>query len=272
MQVMQPSELDLNTLEWGEQNSTASDFPPKQDIQPTISYYQNIPVHSFHRKTVETVNALQNLLNAPESVISNELPPKVVDDNYCFVIDGKAIHLEAILHDDTHWSYTSRLTQYFYSSDLRHFSRVNCVKAKGKIIAVKMIGSKSQGFNASHVTRSVLEQHSRSFHSMTMHSTVSLLDFQHDPIPLMQVYAVTRVYSFWKTCPSFRRIITLVDRVEGNELEMDNIHFQKRIFLQHIWRNAKQLDKERVKCEFNQDRAKAAKFKSNKKSTKFLFR
>nr|CDQ07300.1 BMA-TWK-2 [Brugia malayi] len=245
---------------------------PEVPSEQNVIYYQNIPIHSLHQQTVETENALQNLLNAPESIISHELPPAVVDDNYCFVIDGETIGSEAMLHDDIHWSHTSRPTQYFYSDDLRHFQRVNCIKAKGKIIAVKIIGSKAQTFNSIHSIRSTIPIHqSHSVDSISTRSSITSA-FRHDNIPLVQVYVVTRIYSFWKTCPSFRRIVTLLDKV--NETEIKNTHFHKRIFVQHIWRNTKQSDKERVKCEFNRDLARIARSKisNNKKSTKFTYR
>ncbi|VDM12539.1 unnamed protein product [Wuchereria bancrofti] len=250
------------------QQRAICEVPSEQDV----IYYQNIPVHSLHQKTVETENALQNLLNAPESVVSHELPPAVVDDNYCFVIDGETIGSEAMLHDDIHWSHTSRPTQYFYSDDLRHFQRVNCIKAKGKIIAVKIIGSKAQTFNAIQSIQSTIPIHqSRSVDSISTRSSSIASGFYHETIPLVQVYVVTRIYSFWKTCPSFRRIVTLLDKVNKNEIK--STHFQKRIFVQHIWRNTKQSDKERVKYEFNRDLARNARSKindNNKSSTKFI--
>ncbi|KAL3993661.1 Ion channel family protein [Acanthocheilonema viteae] len=268
MQIIRPSKLDLDTCESVERISTTSKAPPEQDIQQSVIYYQNIPIHSRHQKTVETENALQNLLDAPECIVSHKLPPAVVDDNYCFVIDGETIGSEAMLHDDIHWSHTSRPTQYFYSDDLRNFHRVNCIKAKGKIIAIKIIGSQAQTFSAVQSSRSTPIHPFRSVDSLPARSISSISGFRRDTISLLQVYVVTRIYSFWKTCPSFRRIVTLFDRVNGNE----NIHFQKRIFVQHIWRNTKQSEKERVKHEFNRDRARLLKSKSNEISTKHAFK
>uniref|UniRef100_A0A1I7W3C2 RING-type domain-containing protein n=2 Tax=Loa loa TaxID=7209 RepID=A0A1I7W3C2_LOALO len=245
MQIMQPIKLELNIYETMEQANTISEILTEQNIEQTIIYYKNIPIHSIHQKTVETENALQNLLNAPESIISHNLPPVVVDDNYCFVIDGETIGSEAILHDDIHWSHTSRSTQYFYLDNL------------------------PQTFNALHSTRSTPIQQSGTLDLMPARSTSTISGFRHDTIPLVQVYVVTRIYSFWKTYPSFRRIITLLDRVNKNE--MDNGHFQKRIFVQYIWRDTKQSDKDRVKDEFNRDHGR---FTSCNKTTtiKLAFR
>ncbi|CAG9534005.1 unnamed protein product [Cercopithifilaria johnstoni] len=265
-QTIRPSKLDLDTCELVESTNTISKILPEEDVQQPIIYYQNIPIHSLHQKTVEMENVLQNLFNAPESIISHKLPPSVVDNNYCFVIDGETIGSDTILHDDIHWSHTSRRTQYFYSNDLRSFHRVNCIKAKGKIIAVKVIGSQRQIFSTLHSIRTTPIHQSQSINSIPPRSVSSISGFHRDTIPLTQVYVVTQIYSFWKTCPSFRRIVTLLDRVNENDAE--NNDFQKRIFVQHIWHNAKQRDKERVKHEFNRDPARLLRPETNKTSMK----
>lgn len=268
MQIIRPSKLNLDTCKLVELTSTISKVLPKQDDQQPIMYYQNIPIHSLHQKTVQTENVLQNLFDTPESIVSHQLPPEVVDDNYCFVVDGETIGSEAMLRDDMHWSHTSRSTQYFYSNDLRSFYRVNCIKAKGKIIAVKIIGSQLQAFSALQSARSTPIIQSRLIGSISSRSISSISGLGHDPIPLIKVYVVTRIYSFWKTCPSFRRIVTFLDRLNENEVE--NIHFQKRIFVQYIWRNTKDTDKEHVKDEYNRDRGRL-RTKTSKTSTKHAF-
>ncbi|VDK78112.1 unnamed protein product [Litomosoides sigmodontis] len=265
-QIIRPSKLDLNTFDLVEPVGSTSKALPEEPI----AYCQNIPIHSLHQKTVETENALQNMLDAPESIIGHKLPPAVVDNNYCFVIDGETIGSEAMLQDDIHWSHTSRPTQYFYSDDLRSFHRVNCIKAKGKIIAVKIIGLQTQALNALHSARSTPTRQSRSIDSISPRSISTISGFSRDTISLMQVYVVTRIYSFWKTCPSFRRIVTLLNRVNENEAE--NIRFQKRIFVQYIWRSTKQSEKERVKYEFRRDCARLRRSKINKTSAKLVFK
>ncbi|VDO77513.1 unnamed protein product [Onchocerca flexuosa] len=267
MQTIQPSKLDLDIYESIESvSSTGTIVQPEQNVQQSISCYQDIPIYSQQRKTVETESVLRFLLNVPEFLVSHKLPPTVVDGNYCFVIDRETIGSEAILHEDIHWSHTSRPTQYFYFDDLRNFYRVNCTKAKGKIMAVKISSSQKRAFSLLHSTRSTPMSQSRSLSRRSISSTSG---FRRDLIPLKQVYLVTRIYSFWKTCPSFRRIITLIDRVNDNEME--NIQFQKRMFVQYIWRDTKQSEKDRVKYEFNRDCAKGVRFGTPKKLMKFVF-
>uniref|UniRef100_A0A8R1XM95 Potassium channel domain-containing protein n=1 Tax=Onchocerca volvulus TaxID=6282 RepID=A0A8R1XM95_ONCVO len=262
MQSIRPSKLDLDICESVESvDNTRTIVKPEQNIQQSILCYQNIPIYSQKRRTVETENVLRFLRDAPEFLVSHKLPPAVVDDNYCFVIDRETIGSEAILHDDIHWSHTSRPTKYFYFDDLRNFYRVNCIKAKGKIMGVKMSRSQKRSFNLLQSTRSTPMHRS---HSLLRRSISSASGLRRDLIPLTQVYVVTRIYSFWKTCPSFRRIVTLIDQV--NEGEMENIQFQKRMFVQYIWRDTKQSEKDRVKYEFRRDCAKRSRYETPKKS------
>ncbi|VDK80587.1 unnamed protein product [Onchocerca ochengi] len=267
MQSIRPSKLDLDICESVESvDNTRTIVKPEQNIQQSILCYQNIPIYSQKRRTVETENVLRFLRDAPEFLVSHKLPPAVVDDNYCFVIDRETIGSEAILHDDIHWSHTSRPTKYFYFDDLRNFYRVNCIKAKGKIMGVKMSRSQKRSFNLLQSTRSTPMHRS---HSLLRRSISSASGLRRDLIPLTQVYVVTRIYSFWKTCPSFRRIVTLIDQV--NEGEMENIQFQKRMFVQYIWRDTKQSEKDRVKYEFRRDCAKRSRYETPKKSMSFSF-
>lgn len=135
-----------------------------------------MPVHSVHHDTVQTEAALSNLMAAPNSMLTASIPPVMVEvtrnligverrhfkmlnwkkkhlfssdlssqqeinflqDNYCFVVDGERVRMGDILGDDQWWRHTSRPTKYFYSEDLRQFHRVNCITAKGKVIAAKL--------------------------------------------------------------------------------------------------------------------------------------
>lgn len=197
-------------------------------------------------------------------MLSSKLPPAIVDDNYCFVIDAEKTGVDAIVADNRHWKYTSRPTQYFYSEDLQAFQRVNCIKAKGKIIAAKLTGAQAQTFNATpraSLTSSLPSAQSTPTHQPRIGSAFaqrrsfsSSTGFRGETVSLAHVYAVTRFYSFWKTCPSFHRIVTTFDRVE--ESKVMNPKFKKRLFVQYIWRNTKRSEKARVKREFNLNRGK----------------
>lgn len=66
-----------------------------------------------------------------------------------------------------------------------------------------------------------------------------------EKVALENVYKVIRVYSFWQTCTSFHRIVTMIDKVTPEPT------FKKRLFVQYLWRNAKPYEKARVQREFD---------------------
>ncbi|KAK5972520.1 hypothetical protein GCK32_022871, partial [Trichostrongylus colubriformis] len=77
-------------------------------------------------------------------------------------------------------------------------------------------------------------------------------------VPLAHVYKVIRFYSFWKTCTSFHRIVTMIDRVTDDRNV--NPDFKKRLFVQYLWRNAKPVEKARVQKEFDPRRQRLLRF------------
>lgn len=97
-------------------------------------------------------------------------------------------------------------------------------------------------------------------------------------VDLQHVYKVVRFYSFWKTCTSFHRIVTMIERVgeKKNLMPAESIPnictptssfsniqtspFTKRLFVQYLWRNAKPLEKSRVQKEFDPRRQRLLKF------------
>lgn len=84
------------------------------------------------------------------------------------------------------------------------------------------------------------------------------LPVHHEPrataeVPLDCVYKVTRFYSFWKTCTSFHRIVTLITPLTEPH---SNPQYKRRMFVQYLWRNAKEADKQRVQREFDPQKAK----------------
>lgn len=227
-----------------------------------ILFHKTFPVHSVHQTTVQTECALENLLTAPESMLSNRLPPTVVDDNYCFVIDAEKVNVDQLMKDEMWWKPTGRPVQYFYSKDLRTFQRVNCIKAKGTIIAAKISAAKPQTFSSSGRSSAALSERStplltpRSSFSMTSEACSRAgLRMRDEQVPLEDVYVVTRFYSFWKSCPSFHRIVTTFDHAR-NSRKVRSSKLKKRVFVQYIWQNTKASDKERVKREFDLSREK----------------
>ncbi|VDK41694.1 unnamed protein product [Anisakis simplex] len=211
-----------------------------------VLYHQELPVHSVHHDTVQTEAALENLMSAPESMLSSIVPPTMVEDNYCFVVDGDKIRMGDIMGDDHWWKHTSRPTKYYYSEDLRKFVKVNCITAKGKVISAKLasplsftLQTQSTASSAPQTmsplrstahhypSTSVFHPHSSSHQSTassTPRSSVSGTSSSRnsaglargEKVPLANVYKVVRFYSFWRTCTSFHRIVTMIDKVNSD--------------------------------------------------------
>ncbi|CAI2336476.1 unnamed protein product [Caenorhabditis sp. 36 PRJEB53466] len=276
------NDIDLGAFELVDSGLTPEALLSKDE--PVI-FHQSMPVHSVHHDTVQTEAALANLMSAPSSMLTNGIPPIMVEDNYCFVVDGERVRMGDILGDDQWWRHTSRPTKYFYSDDLRQFHRVNCITAKGKVITAKLATqmphqpSTSMSASLSHqqsLSASTYAPVHPQHHSMsntprssisggthqTTHTTPSRTA-HHDAnkVPLNNVYKVIRFYSFWKTCTSFHRIVTMIDKVvDEPSTSSGGTTFKKRLFVQYLWRNAKAVEKARVQKEFDPRRQRLLRF------------
>uniref|UniRef100_A0A914Z6S0 Potassium channel domain-containing protein n=1 Tax=Panagrolaimus superbus TaxID=310955 RepID=A0A914Z6S0_9BILA len=289
-------DIDLGAFELVDSGVTAEALLSHDD--PVI-YHKDMPVHSVHHDTVQTEAALENLMNAPSSMMSESVPPAMVCDNYCFVVDGDKVRMGDIMGDDQWWRHTSRPTKYFYSDDMKKFYRVNVISAKGKIITARLAaGSTSPNasmtvpHSQSHQnppsstsamvstaltmpstsrSASLLSTHpaAASYPGTTIHSAAttprasmcvgSTKGHRGEIVPLPNVYKVIRVYSFWKTCTSFHRIVTMIDTVTPDDKNA-NSEFNKRLFVQYLWRNAKPYEKARVQKEFDPRRQRLLRF------------
>ncbi|EYC00155.1 hypothetical protein Y032_0117g639 [Ancylostoma ceylanicum] len=241
-------DLDLGAFELVDSGMTAETLLSTEE--PVI-FHQDLPVHSVHHDTVQTEAALANLMSAPSSMLTGAIPPTMVEDNYCFVVDGERVRMGDILGDDQWWRHTSRPTKYFYSEDLRQFHRVNCIAVKGKVITAKLACSSLQVQAAAAASSASTPRSSVSGASARSHN-------RDNKVPLTHVYKVIRFYSFWKTCTSFHRIVTMIDRVTDDRHA--NPDFKKRLFVQYLWRNAKAVEKARVQKEFDPRRQRLLRF------------
>ncbi|MFH4984929.1 hypothetical protein AB6A40_011638 [Gnathostoma spinigerum] len=243
-------ELDLGAFELVE-GMTAEEL--LSSTEPII-FHRDIPVHSVHRETVQTEIALQNLMTAPESLLTPSIPPTFVGDNYCFVVDGENVSTADIMSDEHWWRHTGKPSKYYYSDDLRTFRRVNCITAKGRIMSATLVKHASPASSHIHSPGSSRSgttcANSASRHSLTSNKP--------DTLPLSCIYKVTRVYSFWKTCTAFHRIVTMISRGMEDE-QSANDFFRKRLFVQYLWRNAKPSDKARVQREFDPSKQRLLK-------------
>uniref|UniRef100_A0A914DZT8 Potassium channel domain-containing protein n=2 Tax=Acrobeloides nanus TaxID=290746 RepID=A0A914DZT8_9BILA len=275
-------EIDLGAFELVDSGISAEALLSNED--PVI-FHKDMPVHSVHHDTVQTEAALENLMNAPESMLSHVVPPTMVADNYCFVVDGDRVRMSDVMGDDEWWRHTSRPTKHFYSEDLKKFFKVNVIATKGKIISARIPSGGpafSAGPSTSHshsvsasVTSSMMASSASStlsappltgsYPGTALHSAAttprssfaarsSISSFagrgpRGEKVNLEHVYKVIRVYSFWRTCTSFHRIVTMIDKVVPDL--KDTKEFKKRLFVQYLWRNAKPYEKARVQREFD---------------------
>lgn len=112
--------------------------------------------------------------------------------------------------------------------------------------------------------------------------SIGISGMRGERVDLQKVFKVVRFYSFWKTCTSFHRIVTMIEKVveepkpppPQDPQEMirqqqslllqpqtgGGVGFSKRLFVQYLWRNAKPLEKARVQKEFDPRRQRLLKF------------
>lgn len=225
---------------------TAVDLRAGPEEAGPLIHYGDFPVHSVHHQTVKTETAVLSLLSTADALLSNRLPPFVVNDNYCFVVDAAAIPMDAIAGDDKYWRHTSRPTKYYYSDDLKHFQKVNVILSRNKIHSARFPKTPQAALTLDDGASANLSA-SAPAASLSPGPGPGALRRDEDA-PLANVFKVIRFYSFWKTCTSFHRIVTLVDPVLENDA---TALVKKRLFIQYLWRNAKESDKLRVANEFD---------------------
>ncbi|VDD89569.1 unnamed protein product [Enterobius vermicularis] len=242
-------EIDLGAFELVDSNISAEALLSQQE---PVLFHQNIPVHSIHHDTVQTETALETIMTAPDSMLAGIVPPPMVDDNYCFIVDGRKVPISEIMKDQQWWQHTSRPTKYYYSEDMRTFQRVNCIAAKGRIISAKITSTVPSG---------LLSMHSSSTFS-SPRSSISLPNARGVPrgesVPLYNVYKVIRYYSFWRSCKGFHRIVTVIDRINNDDPNRNPL-FKKRYFVQYIWRKVKPIEKAKVRQDYEMRKPRVQK-------------
>ncbi|KAI6194006.1 hypothetical protein M3Y96_01079200 [Aphelenchoides besseyi] len=267
-------DIDLGAYELLDSGMSAEALLSQED--PVI-FHRDMPVHSVHHDTVQTEAALENLMNAPESMLSTTVPPAMVADNYCFICDGDKIKMADLMADDHFWRHTSRPTKYFYSEVMiEWFSKIISAKLA---TTTPMSGGASLGVPADREpgppptltptsarapTSSSLPVTAVTSSATTPRSSMistTTKAQRGEKMPLEHVYKVIRFYSFWKTCTSFHRIVTMIDRIVPADRN-DNVptNFKRRLFVQYLWRNAKPSEKARVQKEFDPRRQRLLRF------------
>lgn len=180
-------------------------------VEEPVAFYHNMPVYSARVEAVNTEEVIQNVVTCPDSCVTQERP-SLVTENFCFVVDGEKVKLSDVLNEaKAFWKPTGHPTKYYFSEDLKTFHKVQVTTIRGKLMSARMQKDAST------------------------------------KVSLEKVFKVSRYYSFWKTCPQFHRIITVISPMNDSQLW----NFKNRIFVQYLWRDARDEDKRRVAKEWN---------------------
>ncbi|VDM24803.1 unnamed protein product [Toxocara canis] len=92
-----------------------------------------VPVFATDSRAFDVRSALRNALTCPVKYISR-LPPTMVSENYCFVVDGDAVSMDAInAGSEQWWKGTGTTIRYYYSEELKKFYQVNALLSRGEV-------------------------------------------------------------------------------------------------------------------------------------------
>ncbi|KRX66632.1 TWiK family of potassium channels protein 7 [Trichinella sp. T9] len=208
---------------------------------PNIS--ESSPVSSLTSsptQSIEVENASQGKFVFPQVNDPDEWPDKLTHD-LCFVLDGGKLQTSLLTKKDPNWTCHVHPAKFYHSANMKIFERVNAVISGGKVVAAYPTSKSRKSFAASSkfIPSLVLDK------SATVKSTDSRLSIaksakRAESLSPKDVYKTTRVYSFWKRCPSFHRICTII---QPND---PGAKIRSHIYVQYIWRDAKEKDKQAV--------------------------
>ncbi|VDK63658.1 unnamed protein product [Onchocerca ochengi] len=203
--------MEVNRTESSEEE-TGSDSD--SHLEKSIIYGDSA-IYSIENTALDTRMALRNVLNCPAKYISKQVPLLALK-NYCFVINGDLLDVQRTMDNSKlWWKSTSSRVRYYSSKELQTFHEVDALLCRGELRCAYLRRNRA----------SSIEQ-----------------------IPLEKIFRVSREYSHWKTCIGFHRIISCVSPVTKSAVEFYG--FQKRIFMQYLWRSAKYEEKRRVAREY----------------------
>ncbi|KRX22078.1 TWiK family of potassium channels protein 7 [Trichinella nelsoni] len=196
---------------------------------PNIS--ESSPVSSLTSsptQSIEVENASQGkFVNDPD-----EWPDKLTHD-LCFVLDGGKLQTSLLTKKDPNWTCHVHPAKFYHSANMKIFERVNAVMSGGKVVAAYPTSS-------SKFIPSLVLDKSATVKSADSRLSIAKSAKRVESLSPKDVYKTTRVYSFWKRCPSFHRICTII---QPND---PGAKIRSHIYVQYIWRDAKEKDKQAV--------------------------
>ncbi|KRY19439.1 TWiK family of potassium channels protein 7 [Trichinella patagoniensis] len=248
-EILSPTETENFDL-----SEISSSSPNISELSPVSS------LTSSPTQSIEVENASQGKFVFPQVNDPDEWPDKLTHD-LCFVLDGGKLQEEKntsrilfqfaydillcqtslLTKKDPNWTCHVHPAKFYHSANMKIFERVNAVISGGKVVAAYPTSKSRKSFAASSkfIPSLVLDK------SATVKSTDSRLSIaksakRAESLSPKDVYKTTRVYSFWKRCPSFHRICTII---QPND---PGAKIRSHIYVQYIWRDAKEKDKQAV--------------------------
>ncbi|KRZ66792.1 TWiK family of potassium channels protein 7 [Trichinella papuae] len=236
-------------------STEVENFDLSEISSSSLNISESSPVSSLTSsptQSIEVENASQGkFVNDPD-----EWPEKLTHD-LCFVLDGGKLQFAysillcqtgLLTKKDPNWTCHVHPAKFYHSANMKIFERVNAVMSGGKVVAAYPTSKSRKSFTGSSKfipslvldkSASVKLADSKIFTAKSVKRAESLSP--------KDVYKTTRVYSFWKRCPSFHRICTII---QPND---PAAKIRSHIYVQYIWRDAKEKDKqaviEEIKCQ-----------------------
>ncbi|KRY67364.1 TWiK family of potassium channels protein 7 [Trichinella pseudospiralis] len=229
-------------------STEVEDFDLSEISSSSLNISELSPVSSLTSsptQSIEVENASQGkFVNEPD-----EWPEKLTHD-LCFVLDGGKLQFAygillcqtgLLTKKDPNWTCHVHPAKFYHSANMKIFERVNAVMSGGKVVAAYPTSKSRKSFAGSSkfIPSFVLDK------SATVKSADSKIFTaksvkRAESLSPKDVYKTTRVYSFWKRCPSFHRICTIIQPSDPAA------KIRSHIYVQYIWRDAKEKDKQAV--------------------------
>ncbi|KRZ39664.1 TWiK family of potassium channels protein 7 [Trichinella pseudospiralis] len=224
-------------------STEVEDFDLSEISSSSLNISELSPVSSLTSsptQSIEVENASQGKFVFPQVNEPDEWPEKLTHD-LCFVLDGGKLQTGLLTKKDPNWTCHVHPAKFYHSANMKIFERVNAVMSGGKVVAAYPTSKSRKSFAGSSkfIPSFVLDK------SATVKSADSKIFTaksvkRAESLSPKDVYKTTRVYSFWKRCPSFHRICTIIQPSDPAA------KIRSHIYVQYIWRDAKEKDKQAV--------------------------
>ncbi|XP_003371897.1 TWiK family of potassium channels protein 7 [Trichinella spiralis] len=158
-----------------------------------------------------------------------------------FAYDILLCQTSLLTKKDPNWTCHVHPAKFYHSANMKIFERVNAVVSGGKVVAAYPTSKSRKSFaGSSKFIPSLVLDKSATAKSADSRLSIAKSAKRVESLSPKDVYKTTRVYSFWKRCPSFHRICTII---QPND---PGAKIRSHIYVQYIWRDAKEKDKQAV--------------------------